>query len=224
MKQMVGGAMEALCNQGGSGRKPSWGPRFKSLFLKHVLPVKRLDDIYSEFDSLPRDIGVADRILEALNVTYRISADDQAKTPPQGPLVVVANHPFGAIEGMILASILLKARNDAKIMANFLLRFLGISELDDLLVFVDPFARAGSVAQNLRPLREAVEWVKGGRALGIFPAGEVSHMHLSSFSVMDRQWSPTVAKIVRKTEATVYRYILQATIVRFFADLVFCIL
>ncbi len=117
--------------------------------------------------------------------------------------MVVANHPFGAVEGMIPASILLKARNDTKIMANFLLGALGISELNELLIFVDPFGRPGSVTHNLKPLREAVEWVRGGRVLGIFPAGEVSHMHLSSLSIMDRQWSPTVARTVRKTEATV---------------------
>ena len=90
-----------------------------------------------------------------------------------------------------------------KIMANFMLSGLGISELNELLILVDPFERPGSVAQNLRPLREAIEWVGGGRALGIFPAGEVSHMHLSSLSVVDRQWSTTVARIVRKTGATV---------------------
>ena len=137
-----------------------------------------------------------------LGLTYEISANDQARAPSEGPLVVVANHPFGAVEGIILASILLKKRSDIKIMANFLLGGLGVRELNELLIFVDPFERQGSAAHNLKPLREAIEWVRGGRALGIFPAGEVSHMHLSSLSVIDRQWSRTVARIVRKSEAT----------------------
>jgi putative hemolysin len=59
------------------------------------------------------------------------------------------------------------------------------------------------VKNNLKPLREAIEWVRGGRALGIFPAGEVSHLHLGNLSVQDNQWSTTVARIVRKAEATV---------------------
>jgi putative hemolysin len=203
MEQRVGGALEALCSNVGSDREGLWGPRFKSLFLKRVLPFGRLNDAYSRFISLPGETAVPDRILEALGIIYRISAGDEARVPSHGPLVVVANHPFGAIEGVILASILLKARNDAKIMANFLLKCLGLSELDKFLIFVDPFGRPGSKAQNLKPLREAIEWVRGGRALGIFPAGEVSHIHLRSLSVIDRQWSPTVARLVKKAEGTV---------------------
>ncbi len=113
MEQVVGSAVEALCRRGGTSRKPLWGPRLKSLFLRRVLPSKRLNYIYSKFASLPGETAVSDRVLEALGVTYRISTSDQARAPSQGPLVVVANHPFGAIEGMILASILLKARSDA---------------------------------------------------------------------------------------------------------------
>jgi len=203
MEEMVGGVMEAFCGHGGTSRESRWGQRFKSLFLKGVLPLKRLNYLYSRVNSLPKETAIPDRILEVLGLAYEISANDQARVPSEGPLVVVANHPFGAIEGMILASILLKTRSDAKIMANFLLSGLGVRELNEMLIFVDPFERRGSVARNLKPLREAIEWVRGGRALGIFPAGEVSHIHLSSLSVIDRQWSQTVARIVRKSEATV---------------------
>ncbi len=202
MKEMAGGAVEAFFSHGGTSRKPGWGQHFKSLFLKRVLPLKRLNYLYSLLNSLPNETAVPDRILEVLDLTYEISANDLARAPSEGPLVVVANHPFGAVEGLILASILLKKRSDIKIMANFLLGSLAIRELNELLIFVDPFERQGSTAHNLKPLREAIDWVRGGRALGIFPAGEVSHVHLSSLSVIDRQWSRTVARIVRKSEAT----------------------
>ncbi|HIJ76827.1 MAG TPA: lysophospholipid acyltransferase family protein [Deltaproteobacteria bacterium] len=202
MEEMVGGAVEAFYGHGGTSRRSGWGQRFKSLFLKRVLPLKRLNYLYSQLNLLSNETAIPDRILEVLGLTYEISTSDQARAPSEGPLVVVANHPFGAVEGIILASILLKKRSDIKIMANFLLGGLGVRELNELLIFVDPFERQGSVAHNLKPLREAIEWVRGGRALGIFPAGEVSHMHLSSLSVIDRQWSRTVARIVRKSEAT----------------------
>ena len=202
MEEMVGGAVEAFYGHGGSSRKSGWGQLFKSLFLKRVLRLKRLNYLHSRLNLLSNETAIPDRILEVLGLTYEISANDQARAPSEGPLVVVANHPFGAVEGIILASILLKKRSDAKIMANFLLSGLGVRELNELLIFVDPFERHGSAAHNLKPLREAIEWVRGGRALGIFPAGEVSHMHLSSLSVIDRQWSRTVARIVRKSEAT----------------------
>ncbi|MGO8942184.1 MAG: lysophospholipid acyltransferase family protein [Syntrophobacteraceae bacterium] len=203
MEQMVGGAVEALYGHGGTSLKSGWGQRFKSLFLNRVLPLKRVNYLCSRINMMSNETAIPDRILEVLGVTYDISANDQARAPLEGPLVVVANHPFGGIEGIILASMLLKKRSDIKIMANFLLNGLGLRELNELLIYVDPFERQGSVAHNLKPLREAIEWVRGGRALGIFPAGEVSHMHLSSLSVVDRQWSRTVARIVRKSEATI---------------------
>ncbi len=203
MEQMIGGALEELCGQTGSGGKTLLGQGFKSLFLRHVLPLKRLNHIFSRFSSLPGCTAVSDRVLQALGATYHVLASDQAKVPSQGPLVVVANHPFGAIEGMVIASILLKAREDTKIMANFLLGALGIGEANDMMICVDPFGGHGSVKRNLKPLRDAIKWVGAGGALGIFPAGEVSHMHLRRFGVIDRQWSPTVARIIRKTGATV---------------------
>ncbi|MGD0398764.1 MAG: GNAT family N-acyltransferase [Syntrophobacteraceae bacterium] len=203
MEQMVGGAVEALYGHGEAFLKSGWGQRFKSLLLKRVLPLKRVNYLCSRINMMSNETAIPDRILEVLGVTYDISANDQARAPSEGPLVVVANHPFGGIEGIILASMLLKKRSDIKIMANFLLNGLGLRELNELLIYVDPFERQGSVAHNLKPLREAIEWVRGGRALGIFPAGEVSHMHLSSLSVVDRQWSRTVARIVKKSEATI---------------------
>ncbi len=202
MKEMAGGAVEAFYSHVGTSRNSGWGQRFKSLFLKRVLRLERVNYLCSRLSSLPNETAIPDRILEVLGLTYEISANDQARAPSEGPLVVVANHPFGAVEGLILASILLKRRSDIKIMANFLLGGLGVRELNELLIFVDPFERQGSAAHNFKPLREAIEWVGGGRALGIFPAGEVSHMHLRSLSVIDRQWSQTVARIVRKSEAT----------------------
>ncbi len=203
MDEMLGDPMKAFYKHGGTSRKSGWGQRLKSLLLKRVLPLKRVNHICSQINSLPNETAIPDRILEVLGITYEISAGDQARAPSEGPMVVVANHPFGAIEALILASILLKKRNDIKIMANFLLAGLGIRQLNELLIFVDPFTRQGSAAHNLKPLREAIEWVRGGRALGVFPAGEVSHLHLSGLSVIDRQWSRTVAGIARKSRATI---------------------
>ncbi len=202
MEEMVDNAVEALFRDNANRRQSMWMPFFKSLLLKRILPLKRLNDLHAGLDLLPKRTAIQDRILETLGITFDISTADQARIPASGPLVVVANHPFGAIEGLILASILMHTRDDIKIMANFLLGALGMKELDEILLFVDPLQRRGSALNNLRPLREAIKWVRGGRALGLFPAGEVSHVHLGR-GVIDRQWSHTVARIIKKTEATV---------------------
>ncbi|MEN6440794.1 MAG: GNAT family N-acyltransferase [Syntrophobacter sp.] len=202
MEEMVGGAMEALFREDASRRRSLWKRLLESVILSRILPLKRLSAVCAAVGSLPKQAAISDRILDVLGVNFDISAADEARIPSSGPLVVVANHPFGAIEGLILASILTRKRTDTKIMANFLLRALGIDELNEILLFVDPLQRKGSTAQNLKPIREAIKWVRDGRSLVVFPAGQVSHARLGKLMVTDGQWSPTVAGIIGRSEAT----------------------
>jgi putative hemolysin len=114
---------------------------------------------------------------------------------------VVANHPFGGIEGLILAKLLLTRRPDATLMANY---FLGrIPELRELFLLVDPFGRPESVRTNLTALRQAVRRLGDGGALAAFPAGEVSHLSLGRRSVEDPPWLGTVEALVRRARCPV---------------------
>lgn len=203
MEERVERTLETLFNDDPAAAKTRMVPLFKSLVLKRILPWKLITGICERVVSQPRSKPVSDRILELLGANYEISPNDRARIPVSGPLVVVANHPFGAIEGLILSSVLQQSRGDVKIMANFLLGALGIEELNESLLLVDPLERKASASQNIKPLRDAIQWVRGGRALGIFPAGEVSHMHFRHIGITDRPWKSSVARIIRKTEATV---------------------
>ena len=108
-----------------------------------------------------------------MNISARIPDKDIENIPETGPCIIVANHPFGGIEGIILASILSKKRPDFKILANFYLSF--IPELQNLFIFVDPFNKSDSAAQNIAPIKQAIKWVRNGGILAVFPAGTVSH-------------------------------------------------
>jgi len=68
---------------------------------------------------------------------------------------------------------------------------------------VDPFGGPEAARRNLSVMREVIGWVRGGRVLGVFPAGEVSHVRFRDGGIADPPWSPTVARIVRRTGATV---------------------
>ncbi|MGD2270450.1 MAG: lysophospholipid acyltransferase family protein [Desulfobacterales bacterium] len=138
--------------------------------------------------------------LESLKVTCSISDADLQKIPTKGPLVVVANHPFGGIEGVVLGAVLLKVRPDLKILGNYLLNH--ISGICDTIIPVDPFDNRQSVASNLKGLKEAIRWVKDGGALVTFPAGEVSSLNLKQRRVVDPTWSPHIGGIVRRARAT----------------------
>ncbi len=165
-----------------------------------ALKLPALNRVYA--DSVTRDAPFADAALDVLNIGYDLADDALGRVPPTGPLVVVANHPFGGIEGLILASLLRRVRPDVKLLANRMLR--RIPELRDSFFFVDVFDTGpDATRRNAAALRRAVAWVGGGHTLGVFPAGEVSHLAVRERRVIDPPWSPAVARIVERTGATV---------------------
>ncbi len=141
------------------------------------------------------------RVLDRLNVSYRLPRIDLQRIPATGPVIVVANHPFGALDGIVLAAVLSSVRPDVKIMANHILG--RIPELRNLFVLVDPFGGDAAARDNVRSIRQSIHLLEGGGMLGVFPAGEVSHANLRRWTVTDPPWSSTVARLVRKTKATV---------------------
>ena len=167
--------------------------------LERVLLFDQLNALYRRTLHLQDSRHFYEKLLEALRIRYQVSPEDLARIPPQGPVVVTSNHPFGAIEGIILASILRSVRPDVKFMANFLLGT--IPELQNLFILVDPYARATSTYANVPALRETLNWLKGGAMLVAFPAGEVSHIDLLSRTVTDPEWSDSIARIIRATAA-----------------------
>jgi len=138
--------------------------------------------------------------LERLGIDVKIAEADLLRIPKDGPTLVVANHPFGGIEGIVLAHALRRVRPDVKLFANFLLS--RIPELHDCFFFVDPFARKGSAAANTKALRNALAWLGRGGLLAVFPAGEVASLDLKTRRVADPAWSPMIARLARQTNAS----------------------
>lgn len=136
-----------------------------------------------------------------LNLQLCLDPRDLERIPRTGPLIVVANHPFGGIEGILLAELLHRVRPDWKLMANYLLGRL--PDAAERLIMVDPFGGDGSQARNLGPLKQAFGWLRQGGVLGIFPAGEVAHFDVRQRRVVDPPWSETIARIIRRTDVPV---------------------
>lgn len=173
--------------------------------VETLLAVDKINRIYSRYHEkvdhckAPREYFRL--ALKALRVDYHVMAADWRKIPRQGPLVVVANHPFGGIEGVILGAVLLQVRGDLRIMGNYLLR--RITGIGDSIVPVDPFGNRSATVSNVKGLKTALGWVKSGGVLAVFPAGEVASFQMHRRQIADPAWSPHIAGIIRRARAAV---------------------
>ncbi|MGB7332793.1 MAG: GNAT family N-acyltransferase, partial [Terriglobales bacterium] len=138
-------------------------------------------------------------LLAEMKVRLEVQPADLERIPIKGPLVAVANHPFGVLDSVALAVLLSRVRPDVKILTNSLLE--GISELHEHCIFVDPFYIPSSSEKNVKSLQQAMEWLHHGGALVVFPAGEVSQWNVREAQVTDPPWSTVAARLVRKTGA-----------------------
>lgn len=153
----------------------------------------------SLFSAGSSDKSVFETILDVLKIRFACDAAEMAQIPPDGPLIVVANHPFGGVEGVIMGAMLSRIRPDVRVMGNYLLK--RIAGLGDRIFAVNPF-EGRQARDSLQGLKQCLSWVKKGGALIVFPAGEVASWHSKEGRVSDPDWSPHVAALVRITRAT----------------------
>ncbi len=161
----------------------------------------KLDQLERLYDSARKGGSLPSDLLRELDIQVQISPSDLEKVPTKGAVIVVANHPYGLLDGAILADLLSGVRSDVKILTTTALSVL--PELEPLCIFIDPFERPANRVANGRGLREAVAHVKRGGMLVIFPSGEVSHFDFRAGAIRDPEWRSTAARLVRMTRAKV---------------------
>src|SRR5271166_4645621 len=169
--------------------------------LEKLLVLDRFNQLFDEVRSKLDGKPFLERLLETMHVRPGVSDTDLAWVPKSGPVVAVANHPFGLVEGAVLVSMLGAVRPDVKILANHLLASL--PEARNQCIFVDPFGDAGSVRANLSGLKSSIAWLRQGGLLCAFPAGEVAHLNLKERAVVDPEWNHNIARLIRLTRAVV---------------------
>jgi putative hemolysin len=168
------------------------------------IPVDKVRELYRRVQRSPEGFGL-EGLLAAMRVELDVNAADSARIPATGPVVVVANHPFGMLDGAMLAVLLTRVRPDVKVMTNYLLR--DVPELARHCIFVDPLQSdravgANAIDTNRRAVREALAWLQGGGMLAVFPAGEVSQWQFPQAEIADPVWNDTAARLIRHTGAS----------------------
>lgn len=165
--------------------------------LNHILAIRDMNYHYQQalLSTFPELLAA--RVLKSLNITVDVCAEELDSIPRNGPLLIVANHPFGGLEGLIIPTVFETIRPDMKLIANFLLSL--IPEMADSFFSVNPFGGKKAVVQNFKGIRQGVEWLKDGHAMTIFPAGEVSHLQIKYMQIMDGPWYSFAARIIQAT-------------------------
>ncbi len=137
--------------------------------------------------------------IRSLGIVADVSESDLKRIPRAGPLLCVANHPLGIIDASTVCEVLSRARTDVRVLANRALERCSLATGQCFFVDLEP----GNAATNAAPLRAALEWLRGGGALAVFPAGEVSALRGFPPRIEDGPWNPIIARLQRKTSSTV---------------------
>ena len=142
----------------------------------------------------------ADHLIENMDITIDVSPEQLENIPKEGGFVVVSNHPFGGIEGVMLYSVIAKVRPDFKLMANFILSH--IPNLKEAFFAVNPFEKNPEWKSSLGGIKGAINHIAEGHGLGVFPAGEVSRYHGHDYPE-DLPWNASIARIIKNAKVPV---------------------
>lgn len=120
----------------------------------------------------------------------------------EGPFITVSNHPFGALDGILLLYIVGSRRPDFRVMVNLILNQL--SAMRPSFIAVDP-SKSDDPAKRkitMQGIKEAMKHIKDGHPMGFFPAGAVSKID-RTLRIRDREWQPSIIRLIKQMKVPV---------------------
>lgn len=173
---------------------PKFGISFVLFIVGKILHLKEINQFIRNSHNL-HNLDYTRAIFKMLNFSYFYSKSDLQKIPKDGRLVIVANHPLGALDGLSIVEMIHKVRPDAKIVVNDLLS--NLENLNGIFLPVDLF-NTKSQRENLIRISQMMQEEK---CVIFFPAGKVSR--LQGFKIRDPKWNKGAVMIARKFNAPI---------------------
>jgi putative hemolysin len=139
--------------------------------------------------------------LQELDITLDYDASKLDAVPPEGPVIFVANHPYGVLDGLVICHLASRVRAQFRILIN---RILCREErIAHYLLPIDFRETPEATRINIGSMRNAIQTLNEDGAVVIFPAGGIATAHKPFGPAVDLEWKPFAARLVQHTEATV---------------------
>ncbi len=141
------------------------------------------------------------KAVATMGIDVLTPAEQVARIPKDGPLVVVANHPHGLVDGLVMGELIGRVRTDYKILTRSLLT--GIPEIEEHMLPV-PFPHEDNAREQSLEMRAiCMAHLKAGGVIILFPAGRVATTKGFFGPAIEPEWNPFTAKMVMRSGATV---------------------
>ena len=142
-----------------------------------------------------------DVIVERYGLSLDVIGGALTHIPANGPLVIISNHPYGILDGLMMGHLLDRVRGDFRILANSVFR--RAEELNRVLLPISFEETKEAVHLNIETRATALRYLADGGAIGVFPGGTVSTAATPFAHPMDPGWRNFTARMIAKSGATV---------------------
>ncbi|MFT6901802.1 MAG: putative hemolysin [Colwellia sp.] len=177
-------------------------------FLDKLLGINKLRNVYEscELSGLDKQ-QFSQKLLDGLGVQVSGVNGVLEKVPQSGRCVVVCNHPYGMIEGVIIAHLLTAFRSDTQVMANVGLQIF--KEIKDYFIFANPLKPKAKI--NTLAIKQCFSHLENDGLLVVFPAGRVSFFQSDKQRITDGDWNRLVIRLAQKTRAPILPVFISGT-------------
>ena len=168
--------------------------------LEKISKIDEIKSLYKiNYKELKQSNNFWKKTLDILKINY--IAENVDNIPKAGSSIIVANHPFGLLDGLIICSIICDVRKDYKILIND-----EVSQIDQIREYLLPIkfsTLTEDIKKNIISKKKAIEHVNSNGILITFPSGEVATSSLIFNEANERRWKPLIGSIINKTNAAI---------------------
>jgi putative hemolysin len=186
----------------------SFDDRWTSLAIKAIewctgkLTILRMVNKFEKSNASYRGQRFWRGALNVMGIDLQTPADQIANIPETGAVVVVANHPHGMVDGMILAELIGQRREDYRILTRSVLT--GLDEAATSFMIPVPFPHDPEAQRKMVEMRaKAMAHLKAGGVVALFPSGVVMSSDSWFGPAIEREWNVFTAQMIRRSGARV---------------------